>query len=181
LSRGLLAGGDASVAKPEMENGMDLASVMAATADLTEVKAAMIRSMHLLAEMAHDNAKLALRSADSLLSLVEEGAPCSAGYTNYSRVQTSLDRAQQALASSADVANLILALNDTPDREAKYAYGVHLTEMIDSGVVVALCSAAQERLNLFHKLMPDNPAPAARFYIPEQRPPEQRSPQTDEA
>lgn len=137
--------------------------------ELDEHKHAIYAALQSLKTAAKDYADSALHTAQEILELAHSGAPVASSFQPYAEVAEHYTAANHALAAYAGLANLLVALNDTVDDEAKEAYRSHLAEDSNVTVISALLEGATRRLNVANDYLPRPAMPTTRFHEP--RPP----------
>lgn len=142
---------------------MALADALTTDGNVTEAKQALTRTLHTLSAAAQDYAKAALGAASAVLTVAMSGGPCAAAYSSFSDARRFDELSRNALSRTADVANLLTALNDSPDDEANEEYAQHLMDLTATDTVSALLEGANSRMQMAYKAMPKDPQPAARF------------------
>jgi len=142
---------------------MALADILTTGEDVTETKQALTRTLLTLSGAAQDYAKASLGAATAVLEVAMDGGPCAATYTNFTETRRFGMLARNALSSASDVANMLMASNDSPDDAANDAYSQHLIGMTNTDLVSAILEGANSRMQMAYKSMPANPQPAARF------------------
>lgn len=142
---------------------MALADILTPDGDVQQAKMVLTRTYHIVAEAASEYAKASLGAADSALSVAMQGGPCAAAYTAYSEIGKYNRLARLAVENTADVAGLLLALNESDDDAANEAYADHLIDMGKTNEVSVMLEGASRRLEMINRALPKNPQPGARF------------------
>jgi hypothetical protein len=133
------------------------------TGSIDEADDYLLEALHALNAAAMTDARRALRASSDLLDIAVASGRCAEAYRLIMDADGCVKSAERHLQAAAGIASMLCALHESLDDIADMEYSDYVMGMVDTDVISAILEGSARRFNEAMGLLPDPPAPAARF------------------
>lgn len=123
----------------------------------------LLEALHALNAAAMSDARRALHAASAVLDIAVASGRCAEAYRLIMDVDALSKSSERHLQAAAGIATMLCALHESLDDIADMEYSEYVVGMVDTDVISTVLEGASRRFNEAMALLPNPPAPAARF------------------